>query len=343
LIFIDCGSKVGKYSDMMKGDRMQLIDLILFILKLGCLVVYFPTIYSCQRALVTPLELQITDNADLRINEILFNPLPGGVDFVELYNPTDVPLDLGSYAVATRTKNGLLNPIISLHESSKRIINSRDYVVVTTDPKSVQTHYPRGELEDMIQVSKFPNFPNQSGLVILLKDTSNTAHSTQYKVIDSVAYATSMHHPLLKNYQGVSLERVVTSTADKLVFDLTPTSLLPGGAAPGFPNSHQPTAPFGMWIEQLTKADDGTGSRLHYSFEKANLMGLVEIYDMKGRLQQKIVKNELIGAKGIWHWDGKIAENKIASPGLYTLYIELYDLFGYRRKFRKSFSLTPIN
>ncbi len=48
---------------------------------------------------------QITPRAVV-INEILFNPKPGGADYVELYNRSDSPVDLRHLFLANRNSSG---------------------------------------------------------------------------------------------------------------------------------------------------------------------------------------------------------------------------------------------
>ena len=57
---------------------------------------------------------QRADSFDMVVNEILFNPLPAGVDYVELYNRSNKIIDLGKIYIANRNSNNVLSSIYQL-------------------------------------------------------------------------------------------------------------------------------------------------------------------------------------------------------------------------------------
>ena len=135
---------------------------------------------------------------DLVINEILFNPLADGVDYVELYNRSNKTLD-ASNLILTSSENGQLKAG-SFLSSTVCLIFPTDYVLLTSDLEKVCNEYTCGENANKIKLSTFPSYPDTEGNVVL---TSKNA-----TIIDEFFYSEKMHHAMIKNAEGESLERI---------------------------------------------------------------------------------------------------------------------------------------
>ncbi len=79
---------------------------------------------------------------NILINEILFNPCPNGVDFVEIFNNSDKFISLKNWQV-TNFEEGLTKnqKAISLEDL---ILPPQEYLVLTTDPQILKGNYPQG-------------------------------------------------------------------------------------------------------------------------------------------------------------------------------------------------------
>ena len=69
--------------------------------------------------------------APIVINEIHYNPAPGGVEFLELYNAGDQPIDVSGYDVAGK---------LTLAQGT--VIGAGEYLVLTADLSLFSTLYP---------------------------------------------------------------------------------------------------------------------------------------------------------------------------------------------------------
>ena len=78
---------------------------------------------------------------ELLLSEILFNPFPGGEDYVEIFNNSDREIPLGKLFLATRNKNLELTQINSL-AGKKYLIQPKSYVAITKDTNAVFPFYP---------------------------------------------------------------------------------------------------------------------------------------------------------------------------------------------------------
>src|SRR5690606_21931065 len=185
-----------------------------------------------------------------------------------------------------------------------------------------------------------PSFPNQQGKVLLLQRSYLTPLSWTYEVIDSLYYQSEMHSPFLSNVAGISLERTTISKNE-----YASASTYHGGASPGLRNSQELRSPYGIWLETSTESDNRYTApelplQLHYNLDRSGLMAKVTIFDLSGKICRQLLKHELIGTNGTVSWDGLTDSRSEAIRGLYTIYVELYDHLGFRKKYHQTFNLS---
>ena len=141
---------------------------------------------------------------DVIINEILFNPINPGVDYLELYNRSDKVIDLKELTFGT-IKISFPNPAdTTLKEiiNESRYLLPHSYTLLSTDSEIVKYQYDIKDKDDnnFIEVISFPSLPNTEGRVVICDKAST--------IIDEMYYSEKMHYELLTVTQGVSLERI---------------------------------------------------------------------------------------------------------------------------------------
>ena len=62
----------------------------------------------------------------------------------------------------------------------------------------------------------------------------------------------------------------------------------------------------------------------------------VDIYNAKGQLTRKLVNNEYLGTTGLINWDGIQDDNSKAPIGIYVFYIQVFDLNGNVKQYKKT-------
>src|SRR5690606_656310 len=137
------------------------------------------------------------DSLDVVINELLFNPKPGGVAFVELFNRSPKFITLQHWSVVNYSGSGPDRSIPST--TNDLLLKPGDYGVLTSDPDALMNHYPLLPGERIVQTT-LPSLPDDEGSAALLNGDG--------KVIDAVIYTSDWHSPFLSSEDGVSLERV---------------------------------------------------------------------------------------------------------------------------------------
>ena len=140
-------------------------------------------------------------NNDVIINEILFNPISPGVEYVELFNRSEKVIDLSKIMIGT-IKESFPNPadtVVKVITSTGRILLPKSYCLLSTDGEIVKYQYESSS-DGFLDIESLPSLPNEEGHII----TCNKSR----EIIDEVFYSEKMHYDLLIETQGVSLERI---------------------------------------------------------------------------------------------------------------------------------------
>ena len=92
-----------------------------------------------------------------------------------------------------------------------------------------------------------------------------------------------------------------------------------------------------MTPEVFTPDNDGDKDYtfINYKFSETGYTINIRIYDANGREIRNLVRNELLGSEGKFQWDGVDNENQKARIGIYIVYMEVFNLSGKVKKFKK--------
>jgi len=281
---------------------------------------------------------QRVGSRDVVINEILFYPLTGGVDYVELYNRSHKTIDLSSLILGT-VKKSPPNPPDSLFYNLtfvQTLFLPGDYLVLTSSPEKVKAQYITKNPHAFLQVTPFPAFSKDNGSVLLFR---------QMQKIDAFDYSEKMQYPLLNYTQGVALERVNAKgeTNDPNNWHSAAESV--GFGTPGYRNSQSasvnPDSVSGnidIDPEIFSPDNDGYQDILHikYRFKTSGNTMTINIFNANGQLVRRLVNNEYVGTYGVVSWDGLENDGTKALVGIYVLYIKVFDQKGKVMRFKKT-------
>lgn len=272
------------------------------------------------------------------INEVLFNPKTGGVDFVELVNVSEVPIPVHRLKLATRNDTLALDKVYTLSDSVS-YIKPGHYLTCTKDPQKVIPFYISNDPETFCTMSSFPTYLDDAGTVVLLNDS--------LQVIDELSYLEQMHSTFLADQNGVSLERISFNKPTSERSNWTSASSASGNATPGLPNSQMDTGTETadeLVTEPVVFSPNGDGFNdqltIRYNLGKAGYIANVRIFDIAGRQVNILVKNELLSQQGLWTWKGDSDSNQRLQLGVYIVLVELFDSDGHVKTFKKTCTLT---
>lgn len=275
---------------------------------------------------------------DVVINEILFYPKDEGYDFVELYNRSEKIIDLNKLRLGNYDSTFAAPTNQKAISSLGFLFFPGEYYVLTANPDAVKAQYYTPNPKNFIKLSSMPSFNLDAGSVSLSDTLNNT--------IDYFIYSEKMHIPLLNSFKGVSLERISFERPSTDPTNWHTAAETVGFATPAYQNSQfnipqAETSPFTIEPEIFSPDNDGFNDvvNFNYTLDVPGFIASITIFDAHGRAIKKILQNELLGTSGTVSWDGINDSREKARIGVYVAFIELFNVSGEQKKYKKSFVL----
>jgi len=270
---------------------------------------------------------------DIVINELLSDPLVGGVDFVEVYNKTDKSIDLVGCKLANARGT------IQVISEEPYVLKSNGYVLMTPDQSLTVRDYPKSKTENFVNIPSFPAYNIDSGTVRILSATDET--------LDRFFFSQRMHFRLIDNTKGISLERISPALPTNNPDNWKSASSNVGYATPGYLNSQG----FGfepgsdeLEVTPQVFSPDEDGDRdfafININVAEPGFVANLWIFDSRGRIVKTVLQNELLGVKNSIRWDGLRDDNTKAPIGAYMAMAELYSLDGKKRVIKKPVAIA---
>jgi hypothetical protein len=262
------------------------------------------------------------DSLDVIVNEILFNPKSGGVDFVEIKNRSGKVIDLKGWSLANMVEG---RPDNLKAVSSKTMILAPGHIVAfSSDRSATLSGYPLAPPERIFTAAT-PPMNDDDGSIAVLDTEGNT--------IDVLFYSNDLHSIFLEDEEGVSLERISSDVFGNTNDNWKSASTSSGYGTPGYENSnhleHQISDDVTIHPEVfLPVSGQPNYSTFTFRFDHPGYTGNVKIVDAQGRLVRTIAENELLGTTGFFRWDGERDDGRRAWVGAYMVIFEVFDPSG---------------
>lgn len=271
---------------------------------------------------------------DLIINEILFNPREGCVDFVEIFNRSTQVHDLRELTLANfDTVSGTTSSVLEVTPLS-RLIFPGEYFALSIDTSAIKSCYTTANPLGFIQMEGFPSLLNEGGCIALAVRNGT--------IIDMVPFSEEQQYPLLINMEGVSLERINPEGPSGEITNWHSAAESAGYATPAYQNSQfgkrtDSQEEISLSGEIFSPDNDGYEDNLQisYCFSRPGYNATVSIFSVSGFLVRHLVSNELCGITGSWTWDGIDDHRSKAPIGRYVILVEIFNLEGNVKKIKK--------
>ena len=275
---------------------------------------------------------------DVLINEILFDPISPGVDYVELYNHSDKTFDLSELKLGV-IKESFPNPadtVLKEITDESRLLLPNSYVLLSTDGYTVSQQYDCG-MENFFDMPSFPSYANSGGVALLM--------SRQGVMVDQMTFSEKMHYPLLKETKGVALERVSWDVPSDQPDNWHSAVEAVHFGTPGYANSMMKQTPSdqdesAITLDPKVFSPDGDGFDDHclFSYQLGSFGGTMNVYvfNVEGQLVRHLVKGESIGSEGGFVWNGLDERGNRVPIGIYVVVTEVFDLSGVVRKYKNA-------
>jgi hypothetical protein len=272
---------------------------------------------------------EMVGNGDIIINEILFNPITGGSDYVELVNISNKVLALNDIQIAN-IENGTVDNSVPL--SSKQILwFPGAYLLLSEDSLSIIETFPSYEPGHFLNVD-LPSYNNDSGTVILL--------SVNGELLDHFSYSEELHFQLIDDLNGKALERLSFSQPTQSEANWHTASQNVDWGTPGYLNSQTSNPVFDLEVQlsQAIFSPDNDGYQdvleLTYQFDNPDNVMDVTVYNAYGQPVRELKDNYYPGQKGVIVWDGLTDQGNKANIGTYIIGVTVFDLEGNVKRYK---------
>ena len=162
-------------------------------------------------------------------------------------------------------------------------------------------------------------------------------------MIDSLHYYSSWHFPLLNDRHNISLERLSATRPTNDSQNWHSASQTSGFATPGYKNSQLDEPGAGkddVTIEPEVFSPDNDGKNdvvnVVFHFDTPGYLANVKVYDSRGRIVRTLIENQLLGNDGVFSWDGVNNDKEKSRTGIYVFYIQVFNLNGDEKEFKKT-------
>ncbi|MBI5645747.1 MAG: lamin tail domain-containing protein [Ignavibacteriae bacterium] len=265
----------------------------------------------------------------LVVNELMYAPLDGASEWIELINHSERHIGLDGIMVEGRTGSGSVTTVV-VHVPG-RVLAPGDFIVLASD-SSVLSHC--GDPHDTLQMRRCVVVTSgaldlgNEGEDVVIRDRTGS-------VLDSVRYHPGLHNPNVYDTRGRSLERLHPDFPSASTWAWSTSADVCGGT-PGRRNSLYTDAP--PWIEQPGArctlspnpfSPDGDGREDHclirYELPSAVAQIRVRVYDAIGRYVRTIQSNSHSGRSGELIFDGRDDRQTLLPVGQYVVLIEAVD------------------
>lgn len=274
------------------------------------------------------------DSFDVIINEILFNPKPGAVDYVELYNRSNKIFNLKDMRIASRsTSTGSLTSIHRL-TGEDNLIFPGDFFVISASAEIVRQNYFAKNPDNFIDVA-MPSFPDREGFVVIL--------NAQGKIIDELRYSSKWHFALVDNEKGIALERIDYNKPSQNKDNWTSAASTAGFGTPTYQNSQLRLAgsvQAGITVTPKTFSPDNDGfddfTTINITMSEPGYIANITLFDAVGRPVKDLVKNASLSQTASFRWDGLDDKFRKVPAGVYVVYTEAFNLSGKKKSFKNT-------
>jgi hypothetical protein len=268
------------------------------------------------------------------VNEILFDPLPGEAEYIELYNNSALVVDPAALFISSvNEQSGDTGKPVWLSPIHRSLMPG-DYYTITTDRNSVLRCYPGSGGSAVYEIPALPSLPDGGGTLLLFSRSCN--------LTDQVTFNADMHSDILSGLSGISLEKIYPSAPSLEASSWHSAAGTSGWGTPGVINS--------VFMDQAVGGGEISLSSTRLSPDNDGFEDILQI-TVKSELPEVVITCTVFSDRGIplrhlaqnltgtginiLYWDGKDDSGLTVNRGLYILFFHLAGMDGRTSRFRK--------
>jgi hypothetical protein len=281
---------------------------------------------------------ELPEEEDILISEIMFNPITGKSEFLEIFNYSSKTFDLSQLMIAEIDKqSGGMTSFTTIYKTHMLFFPG-EFIVLTKDKLKFLSEYSNAR-GTILGITDLFSFDDEQGTILIM--------DKWLQIIDEFAYNDEMHFKLLSSTEGVSLERISYERPSNDEGNWHSAAENAGFCTPGYENSqlvytNNQDIKIGVEPEIFTPDNDGREDFVNicYSFDQPGNVLSIWIFDPMGRIIRQLSSNLLVGTFGCVTWDGTDDKGQRARMGIYLIYVRLFDMEGRGRQIKKSCVLS---
>lgn len=264
---------------------------------------------------------KVAQKNDVYINEILYNPTVGGVDFIEIYNSSAAYIQLGKCHLYNNSSNKISHMLLT----GNVVIAPYTYTVLTADTVILKQHYSNAKQHTLIQCKKLVPLPDGGGSLMLIASNGDT--------LDYIEYRDDFQNRLLRNSEGYSLEKI-NSTNPVFIPDNWTSSAV--RATPGYENSQKASSDShenkSFYCTPCHASVNLNGVNdfvlLHLNPLTQDAFGSIRIFGLNGDILANIFVNQLLSYENTFKWNGLKQNGEVLTDGIYVAVAEWWTSDG---------------
>ncbi len=260
------------------------------------------------------------DSGNLLLNEVLFDPVPGASDFIEIYNNSSKYLDLKSVYIGLKSSQEDQYQSICSIAPNGYLMSPLDYVVISQLDQS--TYFNEVNFSKQILVN-LPNLSNDGAWLELL--------ASDQSILDAMPFNSQMHFQLLPTFEGVSLERLSSALPATYPENWHSASAQQQYGTPTRSNSMQMKKlnnnnQLSVFPEVFSPDNDGYQDvvQIAYLFNQLENFSTLTIYNRYGLPVKDFANAYWGGNQGKWIWNGLDNENNPLPEGFYVVKLNIF-------------------
>ncbi len=266
------------------------------------------------------------------INEIMYDPVQGGNEYIEFYNPGENYLDLHDLKLRVTEAGSLDGSLVEISVESLLLFPDAK-VVFAINSRALREEWELVPDVTVVEVADWSHLPNR-GACVQLTNRSGV-------VIDECCYHDSLHHDLVGVTKGVALERIHSGSCLSLSQCWTSAAASVNYGTPGVQNSHsrlpsEPGNTLELYPEVFSPDNDGFEDMLEIRLQDPGESRLIDIFvsDLNGIRVREIVFRGITNGGDTYSWDGLDDNGNIVLPGIYVVHLGIAGERGmrFRRK-----------
>jgi hypothetical protein len=258
-----------------------------------------------------------TTSGDVLINEIMYDVDDSQIEFIELYNNSEIDVQISNWSIADELdlKNGRYNQIITNIN-----LLPNEYAILVCD-EAVYDLVKESLWDRILFTKKKFNLNNGSDIINL--------YNEHKLLIDSVEYSDTWHEAYLSSTKNISLEKIRPNLNSGESTNWK-TSTSPNGSTMLASNSYNNNTNSDNNISIVPNPFSPTSSTkpyvlIEYKLPFDNALLDCDIYYPNGTMAVSLAQSKFVSNSGTLSWNGRDENNIVLPIGPYVVMIEATD------------------